>query len=176
MGENLEIISKSYLSLSKIGSTALGALHGLWAAQKKDSEGKSFGDIMCPSHVTKKWVREIGETLPNTYAMVAHSITDLDRLYALYEQGDKSVYAVFSKERARDGYMRYPAVRWNKCCRAFLCPDCDAAIEMEISEDGAHYTVPADQFFFQKEHRKNHVCPRCGSPLWSAVNSNRQTE
>ena len=176
MGENLEIISKSYLSLSKIGSTALGALHGLWAAQKKDGEGKSFGIVMCPSHVTKKWVREIGETLPDTYAMVVHGITDLDRLYALYEQGDKSVYAVFSKERARDGYMRYPAVRWNKRCRAFLCPDCDAVIEMEISEDGAHYTVPADQFFFQKEHRKNHVCPQCGSPLWSAVNPDQQIE
>ena len=47
---------------------------------------------------------------------------------------------------------------------------------MEISEDGAHYTVPADQFFFQKEHRKNHVCPQCGSPLWSAVNPDQQIE
>ena len=176
MGENLETISKSYLSLSKIGSTALGALHGLWAAQKKDGEGKSFGIVMCPSHVTKKWVREIGETLPDTYAMVVHSITDLDRLYALYEQGDKSVYAVFSKERARDGYMRYPAVRWNKRCRAFLCPDCGAVIEMEISEDRAHYTVSADQFFFQREHKKNHVCPKCGTPLWSAVNPDRRME
>lgn len=176
MGENLETISKSYLSLSKIGSTALGALHGLWAAQRGRGAEKSFGIVMCPSHVTRKWVREIGETLPDTYAMVVHSITDLDRLYALYEQGDKSVYAVFSKERARDGYMRYPAVRWNERRRAFLCPDCDAVIEMEISEDGAHYTVPADQFFFQKEHRKNHVCPQCGSPLWSAVNPDRQIE
>jgi len=176
VGENLETISKSYLSLSKIGSTALSALHGLWAAQKKDGRGKSFGIVMCPSHVTRKWVREIGETLPDTYAMVVHSITDLDRLYALYEQGDKSVYAVFSKERARDGYMRYPAVRWNERRRAFLCPDCDAVIEMKISEDGTHYTVPADQFFFQREHKKNHVCPKCGTPLWSAVNPDRRME
>ena len=172
----METISKSYLSLSKIGSTALGALHGLWAAQKKDGRGKAFGIVMCPSHVTRKWVREIGETLPDTYAMVVHSITDLDRLYALYEQGDKSVYAVFSKERARDGYMRYPAVRWNERRRAFLCPDCDAVIEMKISEDGTHYTVPADQFFFQREHKKNHVCPKCGTPLWSAVNPDRRME
>lgn len=172
----METISKSYLSLSKIGSTALGALHGLWAAQKKDGRGKSFGIVMRPSHVTRKWVREIGETLPDTYAMVVHSITDLDRLYALYEQGDKSVYAVFSKERARDGYMRYPAVRWNERRRAFLCPDCDAVIEMKISEDGTHYTVPADQFFFQREHKKNHVCPKCGTPLWSAVNPDRRME
>lgn len=72
--------------------------------------------------------------------------------------------------------MRYPAVRWNKRCRAFLCPDCDAVIEMEISEDGTYYTVPADQFFFQREHKKNHVCPKCGTPLWSAVNPDRQIE
>ena len=31
------------------------------------------------------------------------SITDLDRLYAMYEAGDKNVFAVFSKERAPRG-------------------------------------------------------------------------
>ena len=170
------IIAECGSGKTKIGSTALGALHGLWTAQKKCGKGKSFGIVMCPSHVTKKWVREIGETLPDTYAMVVHNITDLNRLYSMYEQGDKSVYAVFSKERARDGYMRYPAVRWNRRRRAFLCPDCDTAIEMEISEDGTRYTVPADQFFFLKEHKKNHVCPNCGEPLWSAVNPDRQTD
>lgn len=170
------IIAECGSGKTKIGSTALGALHGLWAAQRGRGAEKSFGIVMCPSHVTRKWAREIGETLPDTYAMVVHSITELDRLYALYEQGDKSVYAVFSKERARDGYMRYPAVRWNERRRAFLCPDCGAVIEMDISEDGTHYTVPADQFFFQKEHKKNHVCPKCGTPLWSAVNPDRRME
>ena len=170
------IIAECGSGKTKIGSTALGALHGLWASQKKKDTGKSFNIIMCPSHVTKKWVREIGETLPDTYAMVVHSITDLNRLYAMYEQGDKSVYAVFSKERARDGYMRYPAVRWNRRRRAFLCPDCDAVIEMDISEDGISYTVPADQFFFLKENKLNHKCLHCGVPLWSAVNPSKQTE
>ena len=170
------IIAECGSGKTKIGSTALGALHGLWASQKKKDTGKSFNIIMCPSHVTKKWVREIGETLPDTYAMVVHSITDLNRLYAMYEQGDKSVYAVFSKERARDGYMRGPAVRWNRRRRAFLCPDCDAVIEMDISEDGISYTVPADQFFFRKENRANHVCSHCGTPLWSAVNPSKRTE
>ena len=108
--------------------------------------------------------------------MVVRNITDLNRLYAMYEQGDKSVYAVFSKERARDGYMRGPAVRWNRRRRAFLCPDCDAVIEMDISEDGISYTVPADQFFFRKENRVNHVCAHCGTPLWSAVNPSKRTE
>ena len=156
------IIAECGSGKTKIGSTALGALHGLWADQKRKDGRKSFGIVMCPSHVTQKWVREIGETLPDTYGMVVRTIQDLNRLYAMYEKGDKSVFAVFSKEQARDGYMRYPAVRWNRRRRAFLCPDCDGVIEMEISEDGSRYTVPADQFFFQKEHKKNHTCPHCG--------------
>ena len=40
---------------------------------------KSFNLVMCPSHVTRKWVREIGETLPDSSAMVVDSIRDLDR-------------------------------------------------------------------------------------------------
>lgn len=156
------IIAECGSGKTKIGSTALGALHGLWADQKRKDGRKSFGIVMCPSHVTQKWVREIGETLPDTYGMVVRTIQDLNRLYAMYEEGDKSVFAVFSKEQARDGYMRYPAVRWNRRRHAFLCPDCDGVIEMEISEDGSRYTVPADQFFFQKEHKKNHTCPHCG--------------
>lgn len=122
------IIAECGSGKTKIGATALGALHGLWAAQHRKGAGKSFGLVMSPSHVTQKWVREIDETLPNTYAMVVRSITDLDRLYAMYEAGDKSVYAVLSKEKARDGYMRYPAVRWNRrknspACRRWCIPD-----------------------------------------------------
>lgn len=169
------ITSKDYLSLSKIGSTAIGALHGLWAAQHGNGAEKSFGLVMSPSHVTRKWVREIGETLPNTYGMVVRSITDLNRLYQLYEQGDKSVFAVFSKEKARDGYMRYPAVTWNRRRKGFLCPDCMEPVQMEVSEDGTSYRTNADQFFFQTEHKRNHKCPNCGSVLWAPVNPGRQT-
>jgi hypothetical protein len=89
--------------------------------------------------------------------MVVRGITDLNRLYSLYESGDKSVYAVFSKERARDGYMRYPAVRWNKRRKAFLCPDCYRSIEMDFSQDGTRYKVNADQFFFLNENKKNYA-------------------
>lgn len=169
------IIAECGSGKTKIGSTAIGALHGLWAAQHRSGAGKSFGLVMSPSHVTRKWVREIGETLPDTYGMVVRSITDLNRLYQLYEQGDKSVFAVFSKEKARDGYMRYPAVTWNRRRKGFLCPDCMEPVQMEISEDGTRYRTNADQFFFQTEHKKNHKCPNCGGVLWAPVNPGRQT-
>lgn len=170
------IIAECGSGKTKIGSTALGALYGLQAAQGNRATQKSFGLVMCPSHMTRKWVREIGETLPNTYAMVVKSISDFDRLYSLYEMGDRSVYAVFSKEKARDGYMRYPAVTWNRRKRGFVCPDCGEVLQMEISDDGSRYLVNADQFFFQTENRKNHICPHCGSMLWAPVNPSRQID
>lgn len=166
------IVAECGSGKTKIGATALGALQGMHASLSH--RGKTFNLVMAPSHVTKKWVREIGETLPNTFAMVVTSITDLDRLYALYEAGVKNVYAVFSKEKARDGYMRYPVVAYSRRARGYLCPDCGEPVQMVISEDGVRYTVNADQFYFMKEHRGNHACENCGSPLWSAVNPGRE--
>lgn len=170
------IIAECGSGKTKIGSTALGALYGMQAAQNKGQRKKSFGLVMCPSHMTRKWVREINETLPNTYAMVVKSITDLDRLYSLYEMGDRNVYAVFSKEKARDGYMRYPVVTWNQRKRGFICPDCGEPAQMVISDDGVRYTVNADQFFFQTENKRNHTCSHCGTMLWAPVNPGRQTD
>ena len=91
-------------------------------------------------------------------------------LFRSYEAGDKNVYAVFSKEKARDGYMRYPAVTYDRRARGFRCPDCGKVVQMTISDDGTKYEVNADQFYFQREHRDNHTCAACGSQLWSAIN------
>ena len=164
------IVAECGSGKTKLSAAAAGALNAL----KGRGTGKSFNFVMCPSHVTGKWVREIAETLPDTYGMVVKSITDVDRLFDLYQRGDKNVHAVFSKERARDGYMRYPAVLWSRRKRGFVCPDCLELIEMETSGDGTRYMVPSDQFFFQKEHLANHLCPHCGTPLWAPVNDRRQ--
>lgn len=163
------IVAECGSGKTKLSAAAMGAL----GAMKKERQ-KSFNLVMCPSHVTGKWVREISETLPDTYGMVVRTIADVDRLFGLYLQGEKSVYAVFSKERARDGYMRYPAVLWSRRKRGFVCPDCLSLIEVELSDDGTKYLVPSDQFFFQREHKANHKCPHCGTPLWAPVNEQRQ--
>ncbi|MEG0598000.1 MAG: hypothetical protein RR502_08150, partial [Oscillospiraceae bacterium] len=169
------IVAECGSGKTKIGATALAAVAALKGNQRMCGRLKTFNVVLSPSHVTKKWVRELEETLPNTMAMVVHNPTELDRLYALYEEGECSAYAIISKETARDGYMKMPAVRWNVRKQAFLCPDCMQPIKMEISDDGNHYMVNADQFFFQNEHSKNHKCPRCGTPLWSALSPGKQT-
>ncbi len=42
---------------------------------------------MCPSHVTEKWVREIEETVPNSFAGIIRNISELRLFYAAYEKG-----------------------------------------------------------------------------------------
>ena len=148
---------------TKIGSCALAA---------HQNGRKCFNVILCPSHVTKKWVREIEETLPDTKAAVVYSMSDIDKLHEEFENGKSTIYAVLSKERARDGYMKQPAAVYSKVRKAYLCPWCSKEIEMDLIEDGTHYVVRADHFFFKKENTHNHKCRKCGNVLWSAVNPN----
>ena len=161
-GKSAFIVAECGSGKTKIGATALAA----YQAQKRK---KTFNIILCPSHVAKKWVREIAETLPDTAGVIVRSITELDSLYAQYGQGDKSIYAVISKEKARDGYMRRPAVLFDARKGAFRCPGCGSVIELPSSDDTYDW-VTAKPEAFRMENRRNHQCMNCGEPLWTAVN------
>lgn len=155
------VIAECGAGKTKIGAVAL-------AAHQKGR--KCLNIVLSPSHVTKKWVREIEETLPNTKAAVVYSINDINRVYKDFKNGSKSVYMVMSKERARDGYMRRPAVIYSKLRQGFLCPHCFSVIEEELTDDGTKYMVNASQFFFRRENRQNHKCPNCKESLWTVIN------
>ena len=159
------IIAECGSGKTKIGASAL-------AAHQKN---KSLNVILSPSHVTKKWVREIEETLPNTKAVIVRSISDVDRVVSDFEAGNKTICMVMSKERARDGYMKKPTVRFSKSKRAFVCPDCGGIAEMTVTEDGSSYRVKANQFFFQRQTDKNHKCEHCGNNLWTVLNPNNRS-
>lgn len=189
------IVAECGSGKTKIGAVAIAsAAAGLYAQQKEAGLFKTFNVVLCPSHVTKKWVREVEETVPNTIAVVVHNIREFDRLYRLYERGTKSCFAIISKEKARDGYMRTPAVlhrSWNRdglpiertppipgCGGAdikprqpvFCCPECGTTIMTNISRDGTVYRVPANSRFFRRENGDNHKCEACGASLWTALN------
>ena len=145
---------------TKIGLTALTASH-LSAGKKK-----TFNVVLCPSHITEKWVREVEETVPDAFAGIITSIRNLKKLYRAYEKGDRTAYAILSKEQARDGYLRAPAVRWSRRKKAFLCPRCHQPVMEEISEGRCHYEAPAEPSFFLRENTQNHKCRECGAVLW----------
>jgi hypothetical protein len=164
------IVAECGSGKTKIGLAAMAAAAGLTANQKQSGRTKTFNIVLCPAHITEKWVREINESLPNTFAGIVSDITGFDRLYSDYERSGKSCYAVISKENARDGYTRTPAVLWNESEKTFVCPDCGKSIMMDITDGDAKYTVPSDQFFFKRENKYNHACPHCDSMLWTALN------
>lgn len=117
------IIAECGSGKTKIGSASLAAYQ---------NGKKSFNVVLSPSHVTGKWVREIYETLPNTKAAVIHNITELQAVYKDYTKNNSTVYVILSKERARDGYMKRPAVRYSRGKGAYICPDCGAVINGRI--------------------------------------------
>jgi hypothetical protein len=163
---------------SKIGSSALHAYQQRLNYRKPGSGDhiKHFNIVLCPSHMAKKWVREIEETLPDTFAVIVTSITEINKVYEAYERDDRTCYIIITKEKARDGYMRRPAALWNKHRNKFICPDCCKTIEMELIDCGTKYKIPADAFFFRKETKHNHKCENCGSLLWTAMVPEQQTE
>ena len=171
---------KSTLCISECGSgkTKIGltALHAYQQRNNTYTQAKHFNLILCPSHMTNKWVREIEESLPDTFAVIATSIGEIKTAYKAYQQDSKTCYAIISKERARDGYMKRPSVTWSERRNAFICPSCFKPVMMEIIDCDSKYRVIADQFFFKRENKLNHKCEHCGSLLWSALAPESQSE
>ena len=130
--------------------------------------------ILCPPHLTKKWKREVEQTVPFARAAIVASITDLERLRL--SAGIGPLFAVMSRERAKLSYRWNPAVvrRWASAAgrlvrdeetgEPFLvpcCPDCTAQI---VDRDG----VPLSNADLSRRKR---TCESCGSPLWQADHS-----
>lgn len=187
------VVAECGVGKTKIGAAALYA--SLAQSFKRGGPQKTLNVILCPAHIKKKWVREIEESLPNTFAVIVHNMAEVDSAVRRYELGDQSCYLILGKEAARDGYMRAPAViarrpnvkrtimlergeteSWyEKGPYQFYCPDCGELVHVPQKKDEGEWPV-ADQFFFLRETEKNHKCPRCGSPFWTALNPGRQTE
>ena len=165
------IVAECGSGKTKIGSTGMAAAISAAVGMQADQKWKkTFNIILCPAHVAKKWVRELEETLPETAGVIVRSIKELDKLYSIYKRGDKSIYAVITKENARDGYMKRPAVKWSSSQRGFICPSCSHPVEVTVIDGSKAYFENASQFFFQTETKKNHKCRECGETLWTAVN------
>lgn len=186
------LVAECGIGKTKIGAAALYA--SLAQSFKRGGPQKTLNVVLCPAHIKKKWVREIEESLPNTFAVIVHNMAEVDAAARRFELGDQSCYLILGKEAARDGYMRAPAVigrrpnvkktitlesgeeSWyEKGPYQFYCPDCGELVHVPQKKDEGEWPV-ADQFFFLKETEKNHKCPCCGSPFWTALNPGRQTE
>ena len=130
--------------------------------------------VLCPPHLTKKWKREVEQTVPFARAVIVTSITDLEKLRLFVGSGP--LFVVMSRERAKLSYRWKAAVikRWavskgrmvrdeetGEPFRVPCCPDCTAQI---TDKDGVPLTD-------EDLNRRKRVCEQCGAPLWQADSS-----
>lgn len=126
--------------------------------------------VMCPSHLVRKWRREIEQTVPGARVAIVHSITDLERTR---HTGGTMQFVVCSQESAKLGYRWRPATitrivrgadgvaarnETGALVRACCCPSCFAPI---VDEEG----VPLTRADLAEKKRR---CNACGSALWAA--------
>ncbi len=129
---------------------------------------------LCPPHLTRKWKREVEQTVLDARAVIVTSITDLEKLRHVTSSGP--LFAVMSRERAKLSYRWKAAVnyRWatsrgrlireEETGEPFRVPCCPACTTQITDRDG----VPlADADL----NRRKHTCASCGSPLWQADGS-----
>ena len=127
--------------------------------------------VLCPPHLTRKWKREIEETIPTARGVIVSSITDLEQLQRLSTVGP--LYAVMSRERAKLSYRWRPstierlAVSDGKLARdketgqpirVPCCPDC---FEQVVDRHG----VPIAETALKRRKLR---CSECGAALWQA--------
>ncbi len=130
--------------------------------------------ILCPPHLTRKWKREVEDTVPGARAAIVTSITDLERLRL--SVGPAPLFAVMSRERAKLSYRWSPAViqRWaaargrlvrdEQTGEPFQVPCCPRCHAQVVDKDGVPLTN-------EELSRKRRDCDLCGSALWQADGS-----
>ena len=130
--------------------------------------------ILCPPHLTRKWKREVEDTVPGARAAIVASITDLERLRL--SVGTAPLFAIMSRERAKLSYRWQPAVvqRWaaaggrlvreEQTGEPFQVPCCPRCYAQVVDKDGVPLTDA-------ELSRKRRDCDLCRSALWQADGS-----
>ena len=130
--------------------------------------------VLCPPHLTRKWKREVEDTVPDARAVIVASITDLERLRLSHGPGP--LFVVMSRERAKLSYRWLPAVveRWatvdgrlvrdEETLEPFRVPCCPDCYEPIVDKDGLPLTL-------KDLARRKRTCDECGSALWKADHS-----
>jgi SNF2 family DNA or RNA helicase len=188
---NLKVNDNTFL-ISEMGSgkSLMGAIIPYIHHSNKY---KGFNSIvMCPSHLTIKWKREIERAVPNSRAFILKDFSDLKKLEERLGRTNKveNTYVIVSKERAKMGYDLRPAVKWSRSKNTFVCPECGKTlykVEYEgRGRDKRAIHVPFNETDMIKEYAHNAVCMNevrvwnsegqqyetvpCGNKLWTPLN------
>lgn len=112
------------------GKTLIGA--GIVYAHTKNNGTSNI--ILCPSHLTNKWKREIERLVPNGKAYIIRTLDKLLELDSKIKNKNKTehMFIIISKESAKFGYEMKPAAKWSKSKRTFVCPECGQPLVKQV--------------------------------------------
>ena len=121
--------------------------------------------IICPPHLTKKWEREIKQTVASARVFIVKNTNELEK--AIKAVSSISVnYFIISREQAKLTYYWKPAywLRLSGYKRLVACPDCGQLI---ANEESIPLTV--EDINKKKLRCKNVIKEKvCGASLWQA--------
>lgn len=152
--------------------------------------------VMCPSHLTIKWKREIEERIPNSKGYIVNDFKELINIENKLRNKNKveNSYIILSKERAKMSYDNRPAAIWSKSKNTFVCPDCGQAL-YTIEHEGSgrrkrKIKVNFNKLSMTKEYAFNKRCMNekaiwnnkeqkydlvpCNARLWGPLNRDDQ--
>ncbi len=127
--------------------------------------------VLTPPHLTRKWKREVEQTVPKARVAIVASITDLEKLRL--STGPGPLFAIMSRERAKLSYRwraayierwataRGGLVRDEETGEPFKVPCCPLCASQIVDKDGVPLTA-------EEMGRKRRTCAGCGSALWQA--------
>ena len=138
--------------------------------------------ILCPPHLVNKWVREVREIVPLSFAMPLYRLSDVERFVREFRRlaPGTPAFAVLSREMAKLGSGWQPAyVRRKRLMRLngdrkealdlFACPRCGHLVQYV---EGNQETAPVlDSGYFEKKQR----CFECSEPLYQMTHLNGQS-
>lgn len=152
--------------------------------------------VICPSHLTIKWKREVEERVPNAKAYIVQDFKELIKLEPKLRNKKKAenTYIILSKERAKMGYDLRPAAIWSRNKNTFICPECGETLwTKEYEGSGRNRTeihVPFTSLSMTKQYAYNKKCmnivrkwnnekqcyekAKCNASLWQPLNRDDQ--
>jgi hypothetical protein len=134
--------------------------------------------VMCPGQLTKKWKRELEETLPGVKVRIIEKCSDLIPIWELWTNGGfrKGQYwFILGRDSAKLGSAKKPAYVLKYVNKGMgrkpHCPKCGAAIMEKTKEgDGIRFAEP------ESIGEKIHECPACEEQLWQSIPKPRRFE
>lgn len=116
--------------------------------------------VLCPTHLTEKWIRETEATIPDVRVVdltVSNVLSILQSFRTIRKKPAKHEIYVISKEKAKLSYAWRPALHRSNYGLSFHCPICN---EVPMKDN---YVLTMPQL-----SKKKYFCAQCKSALWQA--------